>query len=333
MQKAIDAGLGYKKEGDEDPALDPAKKAAAPAQKKNEKGEPIGEDGKVIAPKKKTVDELTTLSPDEKKALGNRGMARFKELTGTLKEYDSNLQKASAQVTQLSAAREALLGVMQETGTNSDDLAGLLEFNGLRKSAKPEEREQALKFLESHRASLLASLGREAEGVDLLAAFPDLAKEVDEERMTRAYALELASGRRAEKARTDAAGRAESEKKAKADREAKEKAEADSALGEIDKWVKAQSGSDLDYKAKEDRILAKTGNDPSMLEEVIREYPPHLWLPTIKRLWGGITVQGVQTGIPGQMKPMRPSAAKPGAKVPGTMKEAIDQGLNYTTPG
>jgi hypothetical protein len=64
------------------------------------------------------------------------------------------------------------------------------------------------------------------------------------------------------------------------------------------------------------------------LEGVLKEYPPNLWLPTLKRLYAGIAVEKAPA-VGGGSKPLRPTGARPGAKAPSTMLEAINTGLGY----
>jgi hypothetical protein len=220
MKAAIDAGLGYTKAkgqgeagGDKTAAAKPAEKKPAAAggdgketethhangkPKKNEKGESLDVEGKVVpkqAPKVKTAAELD-LKPEQKKLLAADTRIRFGELINTLKTHEVSIAKQTETIKGLTEARDALLGVMQETNTTQDELAGYLEFNALLKSKNPKDLETALSFIETQRATLYKALGREPKGgdIDLLAEFPDLKKQVDEEEITRAAALEIAAG-------------------------------------------------------------------------------------------------------------------------------------------
>jgi hypothetical protein len=84
------------------------------------------------------------------------------------------------------------------------------------------------------------------------------------------------------------------------------------------------SKSDLDYKAKEDKLLGET------LEGVLKDYPPASLAPDPEAAVRGIVVQKAPAAPSGH-KPLRPSGAKPGDKKPGDMLEAINQGLGYAT--
>lgn len=345
MKSAIDAALGYKAgkdgAGEQKPAAaKPAEKKPAAAAgtetdtahangkpKKNDKGEDLDAEGKVVkaaAPKVKTSAELD-LKPDQLKLLKPETQARFREVIGALKEREGTIATLTDTNKTLTQARDAILGVMQETSTTQDELAYYLEFNALVKSGDPKKVEQALHAVEQQRLALYKALGKEPAdgGIDLLADFPDLQKQVEDSEITRNAALEIANARR-ERAERQAAAQRDQKQKTSATQTAEQHKQAsETALAAIEKWTVGLSKSDLDYKAKEDKLLAKVG-------EVLKSYPPEQWLSTLKLLYDGIAIHKAQPAAGGP-RPLRPSGAKPGDKKPGDMLEAINQGLGYAT--
>lgn len=350
MKSAIDAALGYKK-GPNGEALDPLtgkakeEKPAAPAKpptdgkesdthfangkpKKDATGQALDDKGQVVkqAPAKpKTAAELA-LKPEEMKGLHAKTSARFGEVITALKAHEATIAKQTQDIKVLGEARDTILGVMEEVNLSSEQFSNYLEFHGLLQSKNPKDLEQALTMIEEQRAALYKVLGREPAGggIDLLAEFPDLKKQVDDEEITRQAALEIAHGRRDRAARTAAENKQQNTQRTQQQTVAQRKQESESALGGIEKWTAEVSKSDLDYKAKEDILLPQ-------IAEIMKEYEPKLWLPTIKRLYAGITVQKAVAQTGGDKKPLRPSAARPGAKQAASMQEAIDQGLGYAT--
>ncbi len=347
MKSAIDAALGYTKPAGADGKQVPPKGAGEkkgeqpPAgsgketethhangqPKKNEKGEALDDKGQVVkaaAPKIKTAAELD-LKPEEKKALHAKTQARFAEVITTLKAHEGTIAKQSADIKVLSEARDAILGVMEETHTSQDQLAAYLEFNALLQSKDPKDLESALQMLEGQRVALYKALGREPEGggLDLLADFPDLKKQVDEEEITRAAALEIAKGRRDRAARQAEEQRQQQQQQQKTQTAEQRKQAGEKALADIETWTAGLAKTDLDYKAKEDKLLAK-------LDGVLKSYPPEQWVSTLKLLYEGIEITKAPASPGGkQNQPLRPSGAKPGAKAPNSMLEAINQGLGY----
>ncbi len=344
MAAAIDAGLGYKKPdaGADPAAADAEKKAAeqkaadekaaadlaekakagdAEAQKQLKEKEAAAAKAKADAAKPKDLKALE-LTPEEKKATSAKTQARFNEVLGIAKTERERADKAEQDNAGLRGSRDAILGVLKETNTTDDDLAQLLEYNRLTKSRNHQDLEAALSVLDRQRGFLLKALGKPGDGQDPLAAHADLQKEVEDLKITKERALEIAEARRQNALSKRSADRAQQEERASTEAQEKTKQAREGALVDIEKWAGQMAATDLDYKAKEDRVLAG-------IDAVIGEYPPHLWLPTIKRLYEAIVVQKAPPAPGKEQQPLRPSGAKPGGPAPKTMDEAIDQALGY----
>lgn len=338
MLEAINAGLDKKPAGDKtDAAKDGAGDAAKPAKdakaadKKpaDEKAgkEEIGPDGK---PKEKKPAALKTstelaLSPEEQKVLGAKAQQRFGEVINTLKAREATIAELTQANTGLKEARDTILGVLEESRTSQDQLAQYLDFNAKITSGDPKQMEEALAMVEQQRAFLYQALGREPEGggVDLLKDFPDLAKQVEDEEITRQAALEIATARRERNARQQAQQRQQQQRQQQTQTAEQKKAAAEAALTGIEKWTAGLLRSDLDYKAKEDKLLAK-------LNDVMTKYPPEKWLETLQLLYDGIVITKSAGGAD---ETLRPTSRRPGAKAPASMLDAVNQGLGYPAQG
>lgn len=334
MQEAIKQGLAKlapvdeaaKKKADDDAAAAAAAKVekhANGAPKKDAKGQDLDETGKVVpkqAPKAKTSAELQ-LSREQLAALKPEARARFQDVIGTLKTREAEIATLNERMKPLEEARASITGVLQETNTTSEELSAYLEFNRLVKSNDPKSLQNALDIVEEQRTALYQALGKEPAGggIDLLAEFPDLKQKVAEAQITREDALEIANGRR-EKATRDAQAQQRGRQQQSAQQVQQGR---DNALQGIDAWVKQIAASDIDYKAKEAKVI-------DQVDEVIKNYPPDKWLPTLKLLYQGITITKAAPQMKRNEQPLRPSGAKPGAKAAATMEEAINQGLGYT---
>lgn len=284
--------------------------------KKDAQGNELDDKGQVTkkseAPKPKTAAELD-LKPEERKALGQKAQQRFSEVITTLKAREAEIATLTETVKPLREARDTIMSIMQETNTSNDALAAYLEFNRLLQSTNPKDLEAALGMVEAQRSELYKALGREPAGgdIDLLAEFPDLKEKVADATITREDALEIANARR-ERAAADARDREQGQARQSA---AQVKQAQDNALGEITNWTKKLAAEDIDYKAKEARLL-------DQVEDVIKTYPPKLWLTTLQRLYQGIVIQKSAPAHPDK-RPVRPTGAKPGAKAPQNMYEAM----------
>jgi hypothetical protein len=333
MLEAITKGLA-KTAPTVDEEAEPAKKAtdeaaaaaAAPAKtekhangapKKDAAGNELDDNGAIVkkaeAPKAKTAAELE-LKPDEKKVLGAKAQARFGEVITTLKAREAEIATLTEQMKPLAEAREAITGLLKETMTTPDQLSAYLEFNRLLQSADTKDLETALTMIENQRVVLYKALGREPAGggVDLLAEFPDLKEKVAEAQMTREAALEVAAARR-ERAAAEARTKQQTQQQGAA---AELKKAQDKGLADITAWTAELTRTDIDYKAKEEKLL-------DQVDEVIKTYPPNQWLATLKLLYAGIAVTKAAPAPKKGEQPIRPSGAKPGAKAPQNMFEAM----------
>jgi hypothetical protein len=234
MKAALDLGLGYKK-GPNGEQLDPltGKAKTAPAAKddikaakteagaakdtethwangkpkKDAHGNELDDRGaiaKKAAPAKAKTSAELNLKPEELKALAPKTQQRFGEMITTLKAHEGTINTLTTENKTLKEGRDTILGLMQEARCSDDDLAGYLYLNQLLTSNEPKDLELALSEIEKQRIELYARLGREPEGggVDLLAHFPDLVKQVEDEEITRKAALEIAHARREKAARS-----------------------------------------------------------------------------------------------------------------------------------
>lgn len=344
MKAAIDAGLGHKK-GPNGEELDPLTGKAleqAPAKaehakqtethhangkpKKDDKGQDLDAEGKPVekqAPKARTAAELE-LSPEEKRHLNSKTQARFGELVTTLKTHETTIARQAEDIKGLSEARDAIMSVLEETHTTQEQLASYLEFNALLQSDQSADLERALSLIEQQRTALYEALGREPQGgdVDLLKDFPDLRGQVEEEEITRQAAIEIAQARRERSAREQASTRQREQQSTQQQSRQQLQEQAKAAQTAIAKWADGLAASDLDYKAKEDKLLTK-------VDDVMKKYPPHLWLSTLQMMYEGIEVQKAPAAPDRGQRPLRPSGARPGTKEPGNMFEAISTGLGH----
>lgn len=293
-----------------------AGKHANGTPKKNDKGEDLDEAGKVVpkaAPKTKTAAELQ-LSKEQLAALRPESRGRFAEVITTLKARETEIATLTEQMKPLAEARDTMIGILEETKTSSDQLSAYLEFNRMLQSTDPKELESALGMIEAQRTALYKVLGREPEGggVDLLADFPDLKEKVAEAHMTREAALEVAAARR-QRAAAEQQGQQQRTQQQSQQQVAQAR---ENAVKEITTWCGGLATKDIDYKAKEEKLLEQ-------VDEVIKTYPPNQWLATLKLLYTGIVIQK-QAAAPNKgNQPLRPSGAKPGAKAPQNMFEAM----------
>jgi hypothetical protein len=327
MLKAIEAGL--KKEppaGETKPVPgEPAKAKpgeATPDPKKVEADAKAKEEADRAALRAKKADDFQ-LSPEEKKALSGKANTRFRELHGYAKEREAEAAELKAVNAEIVKHRDSIMGVFEDYKITGKELVPLLE---LHLSIKEGRYEEALKVVDEARADILTALGREAPGVDLLKDFPDLAGMVESQEMTREAALEVANARRVKAGADHQRSEQTAQQRAVQERQQAE----DKALDSISAWTKSLSTSDIDYKAKEAKLLATGKDGLTAIQRVMKDYPPAQWLGTIKLLYEGIVVdkQPAASGT----SPLRPSGAKGGERQFSELTpDALAAGLGYTT--
>lgn len=301
----------------------------APQQKLGPDGKPFPDQQGQQKPAPKKADDFA-LKPEEKASLSQGAQRRVHEIHRAWKEseiqWEGKLGELSQQNEALAQARDSIMGVLEQTQTSPDELSRLLDFNYLAKT----NPEGALRVLDEQRAILARTIGKELPGVDLLQDHPDLAARVESMQLSREDAVELANARRT-RAQIEEQGRSQSQQQqgAQAARQAQE-----TALSEITRWTNGLRGADIDYPAKEAKLIAK-------LDGIIKTYPPNLWLQRIKEAYEDLPAgqppqgqqqqQGHEVPGAGSNMPLRPSGAKGGQRTPATMDEAIAQGLGYSS--
>lgn len=338
MEEAISKGLKYTEEapaktpeqqaeeakskdaGEAKATQDAAEKRKAELAAMNEEDRKKAEDeDRRKAEEAKKPKQIAPMTEDEKRLWAPKSQQRFQEAFGEIKRLTAANEQQATHIKGLEQSRDAILGVLEETHTTDEQLSQLLEYNRM---VQTGDLEGALKVVNAQRAAILRQLGREEPGVDLLSDFPDLAKEVEDEKKTREHALLEANRRRSE---AQAKARAEAERKrGEAASSGEQKVEA--ALTELKKWGEELARTDLDYKAKEGKLLGH-------IEGVVQEYPPHLWVPTLKRLYAGLSVDKPAAPRSKDEQGLRPSGVRPGAPQPKDALEAIEQGLGYAKTG
>jgi hypothetical protein len=329
LKAELDKKLGYDKEakaaddkkaeetkaaGELAAKIEAAGKHANGTPKLNAKGEPQDEkgvSGKPAPVKAKTSAELA-LKPEELKQLGAKTQARFHEMVNTVKALETTNADLTAKNEKLVSAHQGISEALRETRTSQEQFIAYLEFNELVTSGDPKKMHEALRIVNEQRVEIMKQLGVEDDGaVDLLADFPDLAKDVEDERLPRERALEIAKQRRVEAQRTahaEAGGR-------QREQQAAQEQAVDNGLNEIKKWQDKMLRDDIDYKAKEGKLI-------SAVDGVIRNYPPRLWVSTLQMLYDGIVIEKAAAPVRGP-KPLRPSGGKPGDPVPTNLHEAM----------
>lgn len=264
----------------------------------------------------KTADDFA-LTPEMKQVLKKDAQERFHGLTALAKAREAEVNELKPRVQALEQAREQILNVFKESHTEPEELGRMLEFNRM---IKTQDYPGALKIVEAYRAQLYKVMGQEAPGVDLVSEFPDINARVDAGELSRQDAVELANARRQAAAlqeqnqrHTQHAQSAQQTQQARA-----------TALQSIEAWTAQMAKTDPHFAVREKGVATEVA-------EILKAYPPNLWLSTIQRVYNATSVPAApaRSNLPTGSAPLRPNGTKPGPAKATDMVGAISQGLGY----
>jgi len=287
--------------GDKEKPSKEAKTDAKPDDKKDKKPDP------------KTLHELP-------EGLSAPAQERFRALSATVKEQATELARVSGAHKELESTLLGFQKILKDTQTSPEDFDRMLAYN---QAVKSGNLETAFKVVEAEYKALAQRMGKKIPGYDLLEDFPDLKTQVSDFKITEDAALEIAKNRRENAAREEAARRNAAEQGSKRQTDEQTLKSVHESLDAIGAWTKELSENDLDFKIKEGKLLP-------IVDEVVKTYLPHQWLPTLKLAYANITVEKVPAAVPGA-RPIRAGGAPTGAVTePKSMFEAQ---WGHTPPG
>lgn len=271
-----------------------------------------------------TKQKKTAADPDFATPVGlsKESASRFAKLVDRTKSAEGEATKwreLKPQYEAMKADVDELRNMFAESHCTSERLSALLAFNRMIETG---DYAGAKKALMDELRSLSALSGESVDGIDPLAEHDDLMREVEDGMLSRARAEEIVRSRARE---ANTARRSEAERTA-AQRETLGKAAIDGAIKSIEEWVADITKNDIDFIAKRKNFMAS-------VDEIIAQYPPELWLQTLKREYKMASRSGSQDTVAdiGEtgMRPLRPSGSGEGkTSEPKTMHESIMRGLH-----
>lgn len=267
---------------------EPAGGEAAPGEDKPDEGAEAGDKGKPPAGDKPAEGEEDVDATDETvpEGLSEKASARFREILEDRKQAREQLQQATGALSELKAW-------VAETGASPEEFQQQVERLRVFKLGKPEELKTLRAELLEAVADLTTRIGDDVPSIDVLAAHPDLVKEVENMTITRERALEIAHGRNRQK-RQERTTEADAEAGKRREAAQAYQNEARAASTEIRKlevqWKKTDPDADRKIKA----IMANM--------EDFKFIPPKLWASTVQKRYEALA----------NLAPRRPGATPPG---------------------
>lgn len=267
----------------------PGDKAGEPAPTKG--GEPAAKPKRQADPDFAPPQGLTP----EAQARFTKLVDRVRSAEGKGAKYDEILPRYQAMEQDVGELRK----MMEEHHATPELLGNALQYI---KASQSGDLRGARDLLLGELKRIGLELGEDIELLDPLSDHPDLAEKVAAYQLSREDAIQMAKYRKAEADRqAQERARQQEQQGTRADIEAQER-----AINQIEDWAKQLRETDIDFKVKEKRML-------EMIDDIIREYPPNLWLSTLKRSYSLISAGswqvaagGGQGGEGSTPRPLRP---------------------------
>jgi hypothetical protein len=323
MADAIAVGLGQMNEGKkEDDKNPPEEKPKLDADGKpleaDDAAKPKDDDKKPDADAAPAITDEDLVEPE---GLSKKASERFQKLATGYKELQEELTVIRQESQGALEANQQFVAVMDEVGASPDSLNVYLDYMA---SIKTGNLEQAHKILSAELEELSVRMGKELPGVDLLKDHPDLLEDVDNFKITKERAVEIAKARRIQAHQEQ---QREQQQGQQQQVQATEKAKND-GLAAVDEFCKKKLAEDIDFKQKQAIIMESVGGAPSMLQEIIQGFPPNMWAKQLDFIYRSIKVAKPATRQQ-TPNPLRPSNGK-GEAEPTSMQDAIfgKTGLN-----
>lgn len=296
-------------EQDEAPAVEPE---AEPEQEPEQEAEPE----RAEAPEKDVEAEISDLK------LGERSAARFREMSGEIRELRSALEQAGVKdVAELPAMLEKaktaddLVAMVMETGATAEQYGQTLDYLRLVNGALAGDREateKAFAVVEKEYKALAQALGRKVDGVDPLEGYDDLREKVEDGYLSEDDALEIARARAQQAALQT--------QQQTVQQQTQQQQAVEQGRNALAAWDQQMLQADPSYASKRDALSAQVA--------VIRaQLPPDRWLQATQQLYA--TLPNLQPAVPAKPAPgpVRPRATPALRRDFETPEEAMEYAL------
>lgn len=294
---------------------DPAAGAATGGQEE----EAEGKDDGAAAADEQAADEGDAGDDDVEipdDIVNPKSRERFREMATRIKEFDAQVQDLT---TERDTLREDVTGFRQllvDAKVEPEEFGQMLDYSRL---VKTGDFQGALAILDAQREALARAGGLDVAGVDILGDHPDLAKDVESMDLTRERALEIARARNAQKAAQQQHQQRRAPEQRSADPNTELMQQAARAQDEIAALEAQWAKSDVDFAAKQQKLVAKAG-------QIARTYPPHLWKQAMQDYYDTLA-DVAEAPKPKEPAPLRPKPASGRIKQPSNSLEAMAQAL------
>lgn len=255
--------------------------------------------------------EVTPENEDEPpEGISKKAQERFRSMVTKVKEKDAEIERLS---NDLGGIRK----VMQDTGGKPEDFAKTFEYI---KALNSGDFQYARTILEEQVRQLSVLTGKPFGEVDPLSQFHDLRERVNAYQMDEQTALEMARHRSTQQAQDNAYQQMRQQQESQqAFTQVRQQ-----AISDIDRLGTEWARTDPDYKFKE-QIINKRAN------EIASQFPPQQWAAQVKLIYQTLSSVPLQKEVVNTPPPLRSSGQSAGNRQPGSMLEALQNGLGYSS--
>lgn len=258
---------------------------------------------------KKPEEEAKPDNDDEPpEGISKKAQERFRNIVAKVKEKDAEIERISHDL-------NGIRSMMKETGGKPEDFAKTFEYI---RALNHGDLDQARSILEDQIRQLTIATGKPFNQVDPLAQFPDLRERVNAYQMDENTAIEMARHRSAQQQQQQAVNQYQ-----QTQQQQQQIAQSrQQAIAEIDRMGNEWARSDPDYAMKEGMITAQA-------KLISEQFPPHQWPAQVRLMYQTISSMPMQKPQVTTPAPLRSSGQSAGARQPGSMLEALQNGLGY----
>ena len=296
---------------EEKTAVEAIKKALAEDDTEEEVPDQVEEDTK-SEEEPEVEDEADDDIYSEPAGLKPKAQERFRGLVEDNKTKTERLDQAEF-------ALKEIHKTVSESHMTPEEFGYLIDYGRMAVSKKPEELEYALQTAQNEIIRISQLLGKEVEGVDLLADQPELKKRVDDYELSREDALRIVKSERELASYKNVQDQQRDQQQVAT----KQQDVQQQSLDQVRAYMSKMKSTDINFSAKEARLVDQAA-------KVRQNYPPEQWPTVIQDLYETMSVdssaqkQNLKTSAP---TPMQSTTSTVGSTVPKTMQEAVMRGL------
>ena len=296
---------------EEKTAVEAIKKALAEDDTEEEVPDQVEEETK-SEEEPEVEDEADDDIYSEPAGLKPKAQERFRGLVEDNKTKTERLDQAEF-------ALKEIHKTVSESHMTPEEFGYLIDYGRMAVSKKPEELEYALQTAQNEIIRISQLLGKEVEGVDLLADQPELKKRVDDYELSREDALRIVKSERELASYKNVQDQQRDQQQVAT----KQQDVQQQSLDQVRAYMSKMKSTDINFSAKEARLVDQAA-------KVRQNYPPEQWPTVIQDLYETMSVdssaqkQNLKTSAP---TPMQSTTSTVGSTVPKTMQEAVMLGL------